>query len=137
MQHKESALYRTSKAFEGIEIVTADFKKQSFSRHVHEGYTIGVIEEGVQRFYRSGKNHLAGRNSIILVNSDDVHTGEAATPQGWKYNAIYPTPEHFELISEDLFEAKKITPYFRESVIDDSRIANQLRLIFNHIQYFE
>ncbi|WP_339387117.1 AraC family transcriptional regulator [Vibrio caribbeanicus] len=133
MQHKENAQYKTSKAFKGIDIVEADFKKQSFSRHVHEGYTIGVIEEGVQRFYRSGENHLAGKNNIILVNADDVHTGEAATPEGWKYNAIYPTPEHFEFISEDIFEKNSLTPYFRDSVIDDRRIADQLRLVFDHI----
>lgn len=134
MNYKESARYKTSQAFDGIEVVKADFKRQIFSRHVHEGYTIGVIEQGAQRFYRSGGTHIAGQNSIILVNADDVHTGESATPDGWKYNAIYPTPEHFKLLSEDLFDSNCLVPYFQDSVIEDDRIAEQLRLVFEHIE---
>ncbi|WP_047044920.1 AraC family transcriptional regulator [Vibrio mexicanus] len=130
----EKAKYTVSSALEGIEIVSAEYEKQSFSKHVHEGYTIGVIEEGAQRFFRSGSNHIAGESSIILVNADDVHNGESATVDGWKYKAIYPTPEHFERISQDLLGSTKLTPYFKDSVINDSRLADQLRLIFDQIE---
>ena len=134
MISKETANYKVSKALNGIEIVDAYYKTQTFSRHVHEGYTIGVIEQGAQRFFRSGENHLADSNSIILVNADDVHTGESATEGGWHYRAIYPTPEHFALISDDLIGGNSLTPYFRESVIHDQRIASQLRLIMDQIE---
>ncbi|GAD29424.1 transcriptional regulator, AraC/XylSfamily [Photobacterium leiognathi lrivu.4.1] len=131
---KEKADYITSNAFNGIEYVNADFTKQTFSKHVHEGYTIGVIEQGAQRFFRSGANHIAGQDSIILVNADDVHTGESATTEGWRYKAIYPTPDHFEKISQDLLGSASLTPYFRDSVINDKKISSQLRLIFDQIE---
>lgn len=134
MKQKESADFDIANAFNGIEVVNANYTKQNFSKHVHEGYTIGVIEYGAQRFYRSGASHLAGQSSIILVNADDVHTGESATPDGWGYKAMYPTPEHFARISADLYNGKDLAPYFRSSVVEDPYLAEQLRLIFSQLE---
>lgn len=130
---KEKAEFTIANAYSGIEIIDASYQKQTFSKHVHEGYTIGVIEQGAQRFYRSGSVHIADQNSIILVNADDVHTGESATVEGWKYRAMYPTPEHFELVTGDLYEGKKQAPYFDLAVLQDERLAQQLRLLFAHV----
>jgi AraC-like DNA-binding protein len=130
---KEKANFTIANAFDGIEIVHADYKGQEFSKHVHEGYTIGVIEKGAQRFYRSGEIHTADTNAIILVNADDVHTGESATPEGWQYRAMYPLPEHFENVCVDLYEGKKCAPYFSSSVINDPLLTEQLRLLFNQV----
>ena len=134
MTQLEKADFGIANAFNGIEVVNANYTKQTFSKHVHEGYTIGVIEYGAQRFYRSGGSHIADKNSIILVNADDVHTGESATPNGWGYRAMYPTPEHFRQISIDLYNGKNTTPYFQSSVIKDPQLAAQLRLIFSQVE---
>ena len=133
MSKSEKAKYQFSNVLNGLEIVDAQYEKQTFSKHVHEGYTIGIIEQGAQRFYRSGANHVASQDSIILVNADDVHTGEAATEGGWKYKALYPTVAHFNMVSQDLLGDGSLTPYFKDSVITDKRIAAQLKLIFNQI----
>jgi len=130
---KENANFTIANAFGGIEIVHADYKGQTFSKHVHEGYTIGVIEEGAQRFYRSGDMHVADTNSIILVNADDVHTGESASIGGWKYRAMYPVLEQFESISNDLYDGKQFAPYFSPSVINDTKLTEQLRLLFYQV----
>ena len=63
MKQKESADFTIANAFNGIEVVNANYTKQNFSKHVHEGYTIGVIEYGAQRFFRSGASHVAVANS--------------------------------------------------------------------------
>jgi AraC-like DNA-binding protein len=129
----EKVSFTIANAYDGIEIVNANYKAQEFSKHVHEGYTIGVIEKGAQRFYRSGEIHTADTNSIILVNADDVHTGESATPDGWQYRAMYPLPEHFESVCTDLYDGKRFAPYFASSVINDPMLSEQLRLLFNQV----
>ncbi|WP_255554911.1 AraC family ligand binding domain-containing protein [Moritella sp. 24] len=130
---KEKADFKIVDAFNGLEIVDADYQEQSFSKHVHEGYTIGVINKGAQRFYRSGNTHIADENSMILVNADDVHNGESATEGGWRYRAMYPHPEHFERITQDLYGGKSHAPYFTNAVINDLQLSNQLRLLFEQI----
>lgn len=114
----------------GIEIVEAQYRTHCFARHVHEGYTIGVVDIGAQRFYRTGAQHIAGQNSIILVNADDVHTGEAETEGGWAYRAMYPLAAHFEHVCADVFANDTGIPYFPNAVIEDAQLAAQLRLFF-------
>ncbi|KAF7774410.1 hypothetical protein PCIT_a0853 [Pseudoalteromonas citrea] len=113
----------------GVELLNANYTKQTFSRHSHEGYTIGVIESGAQRFYRTGGNHIAPQHSIILVNADEVHNGCSATELGWAYRAMYPTPEVFEGISSELGVTNG-APYFSDAVVHDPQLADLLREMF-------
>ncbi|MCL6269605.1 AraC family ligand binding domain-containing protein [Sansalvadorimonas sp. 2012CJ34-2] len=76
--------------------------RQCFSHHCHEGYTFGIIEKGTQKFYRTGTNNLAPAGSIILINADDTHNGQADTKEGSAYKALHPLQEQFEQISRKL-----------------------------------
>jgi len=127
---KESASFHLAEELGGLELLDAKYTNQNFSRHSHEGYTIGVIEKGAQRFYRTGGNHIAPQDSIILVNADEVHNGQTATEGGWEYKAMYPVPEQFQKLTEGLSPGLSV-PYFPEPVVHDPELAQQLRLVFD------
>lgn len=129
----EKAEYKTTEELGGLEILNAQYEKQNFSMHNHEGYTIGVIEEGAQRFYRTGGHHIAPQDTIILVNADEVHSGHSATEGGWKYRAMYPLPEQLAKITQELGLSSYGAPYFSQPVVEDPELAQQLRLVFNSI----
>ena len=99
---KEKAEYKITEELGGLETLNAEYEKQNFSRHSHEGYTLGVIEQGAQRFYRTGGHHIAPQDAIILVNADEVHSGHSATEGGWAYRAMYPLPEQLAKITQEL-----------------------------------
>ncbi|EKO5122896.1 AraC family transcriptional regulator [Vibrio fluvialis] len=131
---KESAKFQVADELGGIELLDAQYETQNFSRHSHEGYTVGVIERGAQRFYRTGGNHVAPQDSIILVNADEAHTGHSAVEGGWAYKAMYPLPEQFQAISRELGNGGYGTPYFPEAVVYDPELANQFRLVFDTLE---
>lgn len=118
----------------GLEVLQATYRRQTFSRHSHEGFCVGVIDDGAQRFYRTGGEHVAPLGSVILVNADDIHTGSAASEDGWSYQAMYPKPELLAFLSRDLKTAAGATPYFPEPVVQDAGLAGQLRLAFNMLR---
>ncbi len=128
---KEVAHFQIASELGGLELLDAKYEKQNFSRHSHEGYTIGVIEKGAQRFFRTGGNHIAPQDSIILVNADEVHNGHSATEGGWEYKAMYPVPEQFQRLSEELNAPNIAIPYFPQPVVYDPELAMQLRLVFD------
>lgn len=132
--NKEKADYKITEELGGLEILNAKFEKQNFSRHSHEGYTVGVIDEGAQRFYRTGGHHVAPQDTIILVNADEVHSGHSASEGGWAYRAMYPLPEQLEKITQDLNLPNYGAPYFPNAVVEDPELANQLRLVFNTLE---
>lgn len=131
----EQAKFHVAKELGGLEILDAKYDKQNFSRHSHEGYTIGVIEQGAQRFYRTGGHHIAPKDTIILVNADQVHSGHSAYEGGWQYKAMYPLPEQFENITNELGLPNYGAPYFMQPVINDPELAGQLRLVFNTLEH--
>ena len=51
----EWANYFHLKELGGLELLKAQYHQKQFSKHVHEGYCIGVIEEGAQSFFRTGQ----------------------------------------------------------------------------------
>jgi len=128
---KETAIFKLANELGGLELLDASYHNQNFSRHSHEGYTIGIIEKGAQQFFRSGANHIAPQNSIILVNADQVHNGSSANENGWSYKAMYPLPAQFSAINDELGVAKQGAPYFPEPVVFDEVMANIIRMTFN------
>ncbi|MCG9737342.1 AraC family transcriptional regulator [Shewanella insulae] len=130
-QAKEQANFSLANELGGIELLEASYQRQNFSRHCHEGYTVGVIETGAQRFYRTGGDHTAPQHSIILVNADEVHNGRSATDFGWSYRAMYPLPQQFARVHDELGGKSGDAPYFPEPVVHDKPLAELLRLTFD------
>ncbi|HBU8229897.1 AraC family ligand binding domain-containing protein [Morganella morganii] len=129
---REQADYFHLDDFYGLGMISARYYQQKFSRHTHEGFCIGVIDEGVQQFFRTGSNHYAPTGDIILVNSDEIHTGSSALETGWAYRAIYPTPEMLDALMQDLKSADRgFVPWFSHAVVHDPGLAAQLRLLFD------
>ena len=134
IKNSEKAEFTLAQELGGIELLDASYHKQNFSRHCHEGYTVGVIETGAQKFFRTGSNHLAPQNSIILVNADEVHNGCSATENGWSYRAMYPLPEQFASINQELGLTSTGAPYFPDAVVHDKPMADMLRMTFQTLK---
>ena len=84
---------------EGIELYQAHIVRFAFDPHVHEGFGLGAIESGVERFRYRGSEHLAPAQSVVLMNPDVLHTGRAETPQGWRYRMAYIEPQVVEAVT--------------------------------------
>lgn len=137
MPSKEQAKYTFTKELGGLPLLNANFKNQNFARHVHEGYCIGVIDKGAQQFFRSGANHIASRDCIILVNPDQVHDGHSATDYGWSYRAIYPLESMLESVLQEFVGSNKGTALFKEPVVSDRQTANLLRQLYTDLETCE
>ena len=118
----------------GLEVLKAQYQHKEFSKHVHEGYCINLIENGAQAFYRSGHMHVAPQGDIVLVNPDEVHTGSSAVEHGWGYRALYPTPDMIAHISQDFFQERGCVPWFPNAVIHDEDLAAQMRVLFDVLE---
>src|SRR5262245_51708138 len=86
----EVAHYWRHPGLPGVDLLRARFITHRFGRHAHEGYTIGLIESGVEEFDMPGTVERAGPGALALVNPEVVHTGQPGTPGGWAYRVTYP-----------------------------------------------
>ena len=112
-----------------LELLRAHHQKQAFPRHTHERYAIGVIEQGALGFYYRGENVVASRGDISLCIPGEVHTGQAATPEGWTYRMFYFDVPFLEHMTADLTDGPRCLPFFQSGVIEDTLVAEQLRAL--------
>lgn len=86
---QDRAQFRLLPALPGVELYCAHITKYAFQPHTHEAFGIGAITAGAQRFRYRGEQLVAPVNSLILMNPDELHTGESASENGWQYRMIY------------------------------------------------
>ncbi|MEU5879647.1 AraC family transcriptional regulator [Spirillospora sp. NPDC047279] len=122
---EERARYWRHPALPEVDLLRARFITHRFGRHVHESYNFSVIEQGVEEFEHRGTLLRAGPGSIVVVNPDTVHTGQAVHPEGWVYRGMYPSADLVAEVAAELGMPPG-TPYFPETVLDDPEAARLL-----------
>ncbi|MFC5527061.1 AraC family ligand binding domain-containing protein [Rhodanobacter ginsengisoli] len=86
---RDVAEFRRPAHRQGIELYRAHIVRHAFEPHTHEAFGLGAIEAGAERFRYRGAEHLAAPGSLVMMNPDELHTGRADTPAGWRYRMIY------------------------------------------------
>lgn len=93
---RDRASFRHLPDIAGVELYHAHIARYAFEPHTHEAFGIGAIEHGGERFRYRGAQHVAGVGSLITMNPDELHTGQALTEDGWRYRMIYLEPQLME-----------------------------------------
>jgi AraC-like DNA-binding protein len=118
----ERARFWRHPAVPEVDLLKARYVTHRFSRHVHDGYAIGLIVAGVEEFEYRGTTHRAGAGEVVLVNPDSAHTGQAGVAGGWAYRMLYPSVEAIGEIATELGLTYG-TPNFPEQVVRDPAVA--------------
>ncbi|MET7698448.1 AraC family transcriptional regulator [Streptomyces sp. NPDC005485] len=102
----------------GVDLLRARYVDKIFVRHTHENFVIAAIADGVEVFHHGGADQYVGPGALALVNPDTPHTGRAGVPEGWRYGAVYPSPELVAGIAAETTTVRG-TPGFTSPVLDD------------------
>lgn len=101
----------------------AHYVTHSFSRHFHEGYAVGCIEQGAMAFRYMGASMVAAKGQINLVVPGEFHDGHTAQESGWTYRMFYLPPESV-LEAARAINPRTDLPHFRMGVIEDRQLAD-------------
>ena len=112
-----------------IELLHAAYVEQTFPRHAHEGFAVGVIEQGALGFYYRGENVVADPGTINLANPGEVHTGQAAAESGWTYRMFYMPAEQLQAAAADMSPHPTEFPFFKKGVIHDRPLARKIHAL--------
>ncbi|MBZ5686410.1 MAG: AraC family transcriptional regulator [Acidobacteriia bacterium] len=117
-----------------LELLRATYVTHSFAPHAHEGYVIGVIEQGAEQFEYRRSRHIAPTGSIVFINPGEVHTGSSATDHGWTYRTLYPPVELLQRAVCDLAGRQRDIPFFAEPVVHDAEMMMEISLAHRAIE---
>ncbi|WLI75165.1 AraC family transcriptional regulator [Kosakonia sp. H02] len=99
IDERDRARFRHLAMLPGVELYHAHISRYAFEPHTHEAFGIGAIEAGAERFRYRGTHYVAPANSVVTMNPDELHTGEAAGADGWRYRMVYLEPDLLEQVT--------------------------------------
>lgn len=76
----------------GAEVLHARFVSYRYAAHLHDSWTIAAVEDGAASFALASSRYVAPAGSAFLIPPGVMHTGEAATPAGYRYRVLYLEP---------------------------------------------
>lgn len=114
-----------------IELLQANYKKQSFKKHFHEEFCFGVITSGKLDFNYRGEKHSANKGYINLCNPGEVHDG--FTTNGWSYKMFYVDAKLMAQLSSSISGKQNSIPLFKRGIIEDKFLAIQLEKLHDLI----
>lgn len=120
-------LRRITTNFGAITLLRAHYVRQHFSRHTHEDFPVGVIEEGALGFDYRGESVIAPQGSINLANPGEPHNGHALRDSGWTYRMFYLDIEVMRRIASEIKDVPADIPFFTSGVLHDPALAAELR----------
>jgi AraC-like DNA-binding protein len=122
----EFVTFKASPHLPGVELYSARLVDHAFAPHVHDGYSLGAIEAGVERFRYRGSEHLAPAGTLVLLNPDEMHTGQAEVEAGWTYQMLYIEPA-------TLLRMTGSEAYFPSAATHDAQLAAAFRDTFRRL----
>jgi AraC-like DNA-binding protein len=119
-----SRYYRLDES-NSVEALHAQFVTHHYPRHTHDYFVVGLVESGAQSYSYRGARHITPSGQVFLVNPDEPHTGESATPEGYMYRALYPHVDFLARVAEDIGTQARV-PFLKGAVIHDPLLATLL-----------
>lgn len=132
MSKQEFCHLASFKGCDGMDVINAQFVDTTFGKHAHGEFVITVVDAGVQRFFHKGATHNASTGDICIVSPDEIHTGSKGCEYGWRYRGIYPSERQVRDIYKEIY-GKDGLPTFRNSMVSDVRLKQQMDLLFTTI----
>ena len=119
---------------DNIELFSANLIDYSFSKHLHETYTVGITYIGQGSFYYRGENRKTFPGSINFVNPGETHTGERhKVCKHWRYSDFYFSPSLVEKILNEMGVKNSSLPIFQEKEIINERLWKSIHFLFTEI----
>ncbi|MGO9568177.1 MAG: AraC family ligand binding domain-containing protein [Desulfomonilaceae bacterium] len=110
----------------GVDLLNASYVTQTFSKHTHEGYAVGVVESGALGFVYRGETLVASPGTVNLVIPGEPHNGFSAADGGWTYRMFYLDAALMEHVASQVADRKQTRPFFRHGVIHVGPLAKTL-----------
>ena len=89
------------------EVLHASLVRHAYPRHVHDAWTLFVVDSGGVRYDLDNHDRCAPPRVVSILPPHVVHDGRAATPAGYRKRVVYLDPA---VLGEDLVGASVDRP---------------------------
>ncbi|MFH1913125.1 MAG: AraC family transcriptional regulator [Pseudomonadota bacterium] len=106
----------------GVEIRVSRYNEEAFRRHVHDAWSVGLIEAGRTTFLLDEAWHVAARGQMVAIEPDAVHACNPDPGSVMAYRMFYVAPGLLDEAAAEVLGGVdcRARPGFVSPVIDDA-----------------
>lgn len=97
-----------------VEVFHAHFTEYAYPMHVHEAWTLLIVDDGAVRYDLDRHEHGTPHDTVSLLPPHIPHNGSPATPDGFRKRVVYLDSSH---LGEELIGAAVDGPDLRDPVL--------------------
>ncbi|MDQ1046634.1 AraC family transcriptional regulator [Streptomyces sp. V4I2] len=97
-----------------VEVFHAHFTEYAYPMHVHEAWTLLIVDDGAVRYDLDRHEHGTPHDTVSLLPPHVPHNGSPVTPDGFRKRVIYLDGSH---LPDDLIGAAVDGPDLRDPVL--------------------
>ncbi|MFC5636198.1 helix-turn-helix transcriptional regulator [Streptomyces bullii] len=97
-----------------VEVFHARFTRYAYPMHVHEAWTLLIVDDGAVRYDLDRHEHGTPLDTVSLLPPHVPHNGSAATPDGFRKRVLYLDGTH---LPDDLIGAAVDGPDLRDPLL--------------------
>ncbi|QGV79079.1 AraC family transcriptional regulator [Streptomyces ficellus] len=72
-----------------VEVLHAHFTEHAYPMHVHDAWTLLIVDDGAIRYDLDRREHGAPSDTVTLLPPQVPHNGSSATPRGFRKRVLY------------------------------------------------
>src|ERR1700679_2254062 len=99
---QETTEFWRHRSFPELALLKARFTQHRYERHTHPTYVIALITGGCERVCIGRQDVVAPVGSVLIVNPEEWHDGEAGAAEGWAYRTFYPSVALLTAVAAEL-----------------------------------
>jgi AraC-like DNA-binding protein/mannose-6-phosphate isomerase-like protein (cupin superfamily) len=113
-----------------VEVLRTAYQSQTFARHTHDTYTLGLVLGGAGTFWCRGAERLASKGDVVVIPPGEVHTGSVGTGvDSLSYLAVYLPVELAAMHAEAAGARSGKAPEFGAVVLRDPTVRRAYRTL--------
>jgi AraC-like DNA-binding protein/quercetin dioxygenase-like cupin family protein len=121
-----------------VEVLRTTYQSQTFARHTHDTYTLGLVVGGAGTFWCRGSERFAAKGDVVVIPPGEVHTGSVGVgADSLSYLAVYLPVDLAALHAEAVGSLGSEPPEFGAVVLRDPAVRRAYQALDRAIAVFD
>lgn len=118
--------FRTFAELSNLELVSGRGIMNSFPRHVHRTYCLGIVDMGARRFRYRGASTVIPAGSAFIINPGEPHLCETYENMGHDYRILCIDSKLMQAMASEAGGRRRGLPHFPEITFRDRKLYDQI-----------
>ncbi len=130
---RDFAQYSRVFGLDGLEIMSARWVEHSFTPHMHDFYAVSLNYGGRGAFHCQHELRDATPGTCNLIARGELHTGHAASEDGWRYSNLHLEMPLMATLLRGLDWQSPLNVRFKFPLVNDAVLARRLARVFSSL----